>query len=192
VIVLQILSPFYINSYVSAPPVSHQACAYVWPPNLLFNRNLNCIKPAPTLPTIFSIFIFNCYILDCFLTKRQVKGLRRRFRYHSTGWTVRDANTGKGNRIFSSTKRPGLRGPSSLVLNECQGSFLEKSGWRMTLNTHLHPTPRMRISGAIPLLPLYDFIDRTRTNLPFTFYHKEARRSPDMGHNCIIIRRLVD
>jgi hypothetical protein len=43
-----------------------------------------------------------------------------------------------------------------------------KSGWGMTLNTHLHPTPRIRISGAIPLLPLYDFIDRTRTSLPFT------------------------
>jgi hypothetical protein len=57
----------------------------------------------------------------------------------------------------------------------------EKSGWGMTLNTHLHPTPRMRISGATPLLPLHDFIDRTRTSLPFTFYHKEARRVPIWG-----------
>jgi len=63
----------------------------------------------------------------------------------------------------------------------------EKSGWGMALKTHVHPTPRVRISGAIPLLPLYDFIDRTRTSLPFTFYHKEARRSPNMGHNYIII-----
>jgi len=62
-----------------------------------------------------------------------------------------------------------------------------KSGWGMAMNTHLHPTQRMRISRAIPLLPLYDFIDRTRTSLPFTFYHKEARRSPNTGHNCIII-----
>jgi hypothetical protein len=57
----------------------------------------------------------------------------------------------------------------------------EKSGCGMTLNTHYHPTPRMRISGAIPLLPLYDFIDRTRISLPFIFYHKEGRRSPNMG-----------
>jgi hypothetical protein len=57
----------------------------------------------------------------------------------------------------------------------------EKSGWGMTLNTHLQPTPRVIMSGAIPLLPLYDFMDRT--SFPFTFYHKEARRSPSMGHN---------
>jgi hypothetical protein len=58
--------------------------------------------------------------------------------------------------------------PSSLLFNECQGSFLGEKRLGMALNTHIQPTPRMRICGAIPLLPLYDFIDRKRTSLTFT------------------------
>jgi hypothetical protein len=34
------------------------------------------------------------------------------------------------------------------------------------LNIHLHQVPTLRMSGAILLLPLYEFIEWTRTNFP--------------------------
>lgn len=37
------------------------------------------------------------------------------------------------------------------------------------LITHLHLVLRLRVSGALPLLPLYAFMTQTRTTLPFTF-----------------------
>jgi len=81
------------------------------------------------------------------------------------------------------------------LLQNAQGSGTQAAPYSMIATVlflgekrlgHDDPTS-MRISRAIPLLPLHDFIDRTRTSLPFPFYHKEARRSPNMGHNCIII-----
>ena len=35
----------------------------------------------------------------------------------------------------------------------------------MQLTTHLHAVPRLRMSGVIPLLPLYDFMACTGTHL---------------------------
>ena len=34
--------------------------------------------------------------------------------------------------------------------------------------THLRPVPRLRMNGAIPLLPLYAFMAWTGTSLPFS------------------------
>jgi len=42
------------------------------------------------------------------------------------------------------------------------------SGWGVKLSDHLHLVPRLRISGAIPLLPLYAFM--VLTGKKFTFY----------------------
>ena len=36
--------------------------------------------------------------------------------------------------------------------------YQDKSGQGMMLTTHLHPAARLRMSGAIPLLPQYDFM----------------------------------
>jgi hypothetical protein len=35
-----------------------------------------------------------------------------------------------------------------------------KSGWGVILTSHLHPSPRLRINGTIPLLPQYTFMVR--------------------------------
>jgi len=40
-------------------------------------------------------------------------------------------------------------------------------GWGMKLSTYLHLVPRLRISGAISLLPLYALMESTGTALPF-------------------------
>jgi hypothetical protein len=39
----------------------------------------------------------------------------------------------------------------------------------VTLSTHVHLVPRLRRCGAIPLLPLYVFMEWTRKILPFIF-----------------------
>jgi len=40
-------------------------------------------------------------------------------------------------------------------------------GRGMTLTTHLHLAPKLRMSGAMPLLPLYAFVTWTVNTLPF-------------------------
>jgi hypothetical protein len=42
------------------------------------------------------------------------------------------------------------------------------SGWGVKLTTHLHLVPRLRMIGAMPLLPLYAFMVWTETTLPLT------------------------
>jgi hypothetical protein len=41
-----------------------------------------------------------------------------------------------------------------------------ESGWDVNLTTHLNLVPRLRMSGAIPLLPIYAFMACTRTTVP--------------------------
>ena len=43
-------------------------------------------------------------------------------------------------------------------------------GWSMKLTTQLYLMPRLRTSGAIPLLPLYAFTTWTETDLRFLNY----------------------
>jgi hypothetical protein len=46
------------------------------------------------------------------------------------------------------------------------GSFSWKQGQGMNLTTHLYLVPRLRVSEAVCLLPVYAFVARTATNLP--------------------------
>ena len=46
-----------------------------------------------------------------------------------------------------------------------------KSGRDVMLNIHCHPVPRLRMSGAIPLLPIYVFQVMDRESFTFIFYH---------------------
>ena len=43
-----------------------------------------------------------------------------------------------------------------------------QSGRGVALTSHIRLFPRLGMSGAVPLLSPYDFVARTRTNLPFT------------------------
>jgi hypothetical protein len=44
-----------------------------------------------------------------------------------------------------------------------------KAAGSLEITTHLHLAPRLRMSGAITLLPLYAFKCRAATNVPFIF-----------------------
>jgi hypothetical protein len=47
-----------------------------------------------------------------------------------------------------------------------RGSSQEQTKWRVRLTTHLDLVPKLRMSGATPLLPLYAFMAWTGTTLP--------------------------
>jgi len=61
-------------------------------------------------------------------------------------------------------------GPNQLPI-QCLPDFFfrDKSGQGVTLITHLHRLPKLRISGAIPLLP-YVFMGWTETTLASNTY----------------------
>jgi len=48
-----------------------------------------------------------------------------------------------------------------------RGSFLGVHGWGMKLTTHLHLLPTIRMSKAVPLLPIYAFMAWTGKTLHF-------------------------
>jgi len=77
----------------------------------------------------------------------------------------------RGKGFLSSPKHPDwLRDPSSLLDNWYHGLFHRGySNQGMKLTTHFSLIPRLRLSGAIPLLPLYAFMACTGT-LPLPLY----------------------
>ena len=50
----------------------------------------------------------------------------------------------------------------------------------MKLNGHLHPVLRLRMSGAIPLLPLYVSMPCTETCLLLHIYHPYGNQNRDL------------
>jgi len=85
------------------------------------------------------------------------------------GWTVQGSNPGRGQRLFSSPNHPDwLWGPPSLLFsgNKCSFPGVKLPGCE---STDLHPLLSLRMSGAIPLLPLYVFLACTGENFTFTF-----------------------
>jgi hypothetical protein len=71
-------------------------------------------------------------------------------------YTIRTANPSKDKRFFSSPKLPyRLWGPRSLLFIKHRGSFPGVNGRGVKLTIHLHRVPKIRMSGAIHLLPIY-------------------------------------
>jgi hypothetical protein len=59
-----------------------------------------------------------------------------------------------GQEVFSSPERPDrLCGPPSLLFKGYRGCVPGKNGLGVKLTTHLYLVPRLRIGGAIHLLP---------------------------------------
>ena len=84
------------------------------------------------------------------------------------GWTVRTSSPGGSKRIFSSQKRPDRLWGTRVA--GYQGSF-SGVNWPGRDVAHSHLAPRLRMSGAIPLLPL---VDRDEFSyFPFTVTWKE-------------------
>ena len=61
----------------------------------------------------------------------------------------------QGSEFFIFPEYPFfLWGPPSLLFGGYQGSF-HMADWDMKPSTHVHLVPRLRMSGAVPLFPLY-------------------------------------
>jgi hypothetical protein len=58
--------------------------------------------------------------------------------------------------------------PTQRPVSVGTGFFLGSSGWGVKITTLLDLGPRLRMSGAIPLLPLYAFMTWTWKNFTFT------------------------
>lgn len=83
-------------------------------------------------------------------------------------WTDRGSNPRRGKIIFSIPHHPDrFRVPPSSLLNEYRDCFRSSRGRGVILTKHHYPVPKLRMSGAIHLLPQYAFTTRTRTALPF-------------------------
>jgi len=79
----------------------------------------------------------------------------------ATRWTVPGSNPGSGKKYFSFTRRPEqLCGPAILFYGH-RGSF-------PTVRQLRSKFPRLRISGAIPLIPLCAYKAWTAKTLRFT------------------------
>ena len=82
---------------------------------------------------------------------------RRESQWDSPYWRLRDNGT---------PKRPDqIWGPYILKVNWYRGSFQGIKRPRRQVTTNFHIQPSWRMSGATPLLPLYDFMTRTERTL---------------------------
>jgi len=79
------------------------------------------------------------------------------------GWTVWGSNFGRCKRFCFSPKHPDrFWGPPA---TQSMGATI------ISLTTHLHPVPRLRISGVNPLLPLYAFLVWAGKNVPLCIWY---------------------
>jgi hypothetical protein len=97
-------------------------------------------------------------------------GLRSRYGNSASGWTIQGSNPGRDKAfLLSKTSRPALG--TIQPIQWAQGVLSWKwSGRGVKLAVHLHLVPRLRISGAIPTVPLYALMACARTTLPFYLY----------------------
>ena len=79
----------------------------------------------------------------------------------ATGWTVRASNPGRSKRFFSSPETSRMELGPTQPPTRWAPAFLP--GWSVELTTLLRPVPRLRMTGAIPLHPLYTYMTWTGT-----------------------------
>lgn len=70
-------------------------------------------------------------------------------------------------------------------------SFRGLNGWDIVLNTHLHLLPRLRMCGAIPLLPIYAFIVCTGATLLFTTVYLLSTQLSLLDRKCFTNNSLL-
>ena len=77
--------------------------------------------------------------------------------------TVQGSNPNSGKGFFSSPKHPdGVWSLPSYYSMGASVQFWDKSGRGVKLTIHHHLVPRLRVSGAELVLPLYAFMAGTR------------------------------
>ena len=109
------------------------------------------------------------------------------------GWTIGGSNPGTGKRFIASPQHTGqFWGLHSILSSGYQGILpCIKSSWGTQLITNIHLVPKLRMSRAIPPLPLYtltvyvgitsliSYLVRSNTQLltPCTFEASPERRA---------------
>ena len=111
---------------------------------------------------------FTRWHTDCIL-KVMIPKIGRNISASTMTW-LRAGEFGVRNPVeaTSSPRRPyRLRSPLSLLYNGYQGSFpgVKRPSRKMTICLYL--APRLGMSGDIPLFPLYDFMARGGTTVPY-------------------------
>jgi len=83
-----------------------------------------------------------------------------------TGWKIRGSSPGRDKLFLYSLKRPDhFLGPPSLLLWRYREFFSQWPAFELT--SHFCLVSRLRVSGAVLLLPLYAFMQCTVTRLYF-------------------------
>jgi hypothetical protein len=79
---------------------------------------------------------------------------------------------GRGEKYLFYPNHPfQLWGSPSLIFSMCQQPFPQgSSSWGMKLTTYLPTVPSLRMSGAIPVLPLFALMSWKGTTSCFCFY----------------------
>jgi hypothetical protein len=90
--------------------------------------------------------------------------------------------------IFSSPEpSDGLRSPLNLLFHRYRRSFSESA-----VLTHLYLSPRLRMSGALPLLPVNAYMEWKRTTLLcFTFSTRFNAKYCLFFHHTLCVRRMI-
>jgi len=83
---------------------------------------------------------------------------------------VQDSKSGGGRSFcFLLTNPDQPWGPLCLLYNEYGGYFLGVKWFSHEVDHSPHLAPRLRMNGAIPLLPSYAFMTLTGTTFPSAF-----------------------
>jgi hypothetical protein len=88
-----------------------------------------------------------------------------RYGNYTTGWTVRSSNAGRGKRFVLLQNVQTACCPPSLQHNGYRDSFPDVKRPECKITTQLRVVPRLRMSGSIPLLPVYAYMASTRKTL---------------------------
>jgi len=105
------------------------------------------------------------------------------------GWTVRGSNSCKGKKFCRSSKRQNRFCDShSLLFNRYRGSSSGVKWPERYVATNLCLTPRFKMSGPVPLLPLYSFM-RWTGRISFFYLYRILMiiRSVDQQILCLIV-----
>jgi len=97
-------------------------------------------------------------------------------------WTVRVLNPDEHKRLSPKVSRTAM-GSTQLAVQSvpafCTG--VKTDGVKLT--AHLHLVPRLRMSGAVPLLPLHAFMVWTRITLPLILSSRRRHNHHHHLHN---------
>jgi len=99
---------------------------------------------------------------------------------------------GLGANLGKDRKCPDLLwGLRSLLFSGYQCFFLGVHGQGMKLTTHIHLLPRLRMSGAVPLIPIYAFVAWTGKILHFCVNLDELKMDCQISKKNVSFHKLT-